>query len=166
MRTARLLATLAALGLAFFAATASARSLRYPQTGDPAFLVEVPEDWTSRTDKGNCIVGSGDHALAFSLNIVTSTLPVDQIATKALEIQKVSPTPNRETVSIAGYGGVAYSWTASKADTTVDITLMIVRIDSTHIAICSTAVAGASSPEVRKIANWFVQDLQISRPAP
>ena len=97
MTFTRLLATFAALGLVFVAATASARNLRYPQSGDPTFSMEVPEDWTSRTDTaGNFVVVSGDHAIAYSMNVFTVSGTADEVARKALETRRITPIPEKQ----------------------------------------------------------------------
>lgn len=167
MTAARYLAAFAALGLVFFTATASARSLRYPQSGDPAFSMEVPEDWSSRTDNsGNFIVVSGDRAIAYSMNVFVVRASADEVARNALEVRKVTPVPEKQRVSISGSEGVAYKWKASNAtNAKLDITLMVVQVDATHVANCTEILVESGSPEAHQIAKWFVQDLQISRPA-
>jgi hypothetical protein len=168
MTAVRGLSLVMALGLACLAATASARSLRFPESGDPAFYMELPDGWTTRKDpSGNLIVLSADHAIAFSLNVFTERTTADEIARKALALQKVTPIPDRQRASIWGFDGVSYHWRSVNASNIkLEMTLIVVQIDATHVANCTKLVSEASSPETHQIADWFVRDLRISRAAP
>jgi hypothetical protein len=168
MTAVRRLSVLMALGLSCVAATASARSLRFPEAGDPAFYMELPDDWTTRKDpSGNLIVLSADHAIAFSLNVFNEQVTADDVARKALAVQKVTPIPDRQRASIWGFDGVSYHWRSVNASNVkLEMTLIVVQIDATHVANCTKIVSEASSPETYQIADWFVHDLRISRLRP
>lgn len=168
MIAARGLSIVAALALVCLATTAFARSVRFPELGDPAFYMELPDDWTTRKDpSGNLIVLSADHAIVFSMNIFAEKVTADEIALKALALQKVTPTPTKQRASIWGFEGVSYHWRSVNASNVkLEMTLMVVQIDETHVANCTKLVSEASAPETHQIADWFVRDLRISRARP
>ncbi len=161
---ARGLAVVAALAFAFCAATASARVLRQPETGDPALEVEIPDDWIASKDKSaNLIVRSADSSAAFALNVLTNSRPLDVLARAVFAAQKISQVPDSRPGSIAGHAGLSYDWTvATPGKSTVHMTLTLVQIDPTHVANATKVLADISSAETRQIANWIAQDLRIA----
>ena len=166
------LSVVVALYAALFAAQAAvAKEVRFPATGDPSFSLRMPDDWT--TDEGDddsLLVASGDHSMAFTLMLETSDKPfdddiLDEIATVALKVGKAAPPKRKETTSISGFPGFSYpSATTNDAGDIVGLTLYIIRIDETHLALFSRIEAADNSPAQRKIADAVLRSMTISPP--
>jgi hypothetical protein len=166
------LSLLVALHAVLFAVQpAVAKDVRFPATGNPAFSLRIPDDWT--TDEGDddsLLVASGDRSMAFTLLLETSDKPwdddaLDEIATVALRVAKASPPKRKEAASISGFPGFSYpSATTNDAGDVVRLTLYIIRIDKTHLALFNRIEAADNSPAQRKIADTVLRSMTISPP--
>lgn len=155
----------------FTAQAAAAREVRFPATGNPAFSFRMPDDWT--TDEGDddsLVVTSADRIMAFTVMLETSTDPfdddvLDEIAKVALKVAKAAPPKRKEAASISGFQGFSYaSATTNDAGAVVRLTLYLIRIDKTHLAICSRLEAADNSPAQRKVADEVLRSMKISPP--
>lgn len=166
------LSFLVALHAVLFAAQpAVAKDVRFPAAGNPAFSLRIPDDWTTEEgDDDSLLVASGDHSMAFTLLLETSDKPwdddaLDEIATVALRVAKASPPKRKEAASISGFPGFSYpSATTNDAGEVVRLTLYIIRIDKTHLALFNRIEAADNSPAQRKIAEAVLRSMTISPP--
>lgn len=166
------LSILVALYAVLFAAQpAVAKEVRFPATGTPAFSLRIPDDWT--TDEGDddsLLVASSDHSMGFTLLLETSDKPVDddtldEIATVALKVAKAAPPKRKEAASISGFPGFSYpSATTNDAGDVVRLTVYIIRIDKTLLALFSRIEAVGNSPAQRKIAEAVLRSMKIIPP--
>lgn len=150
---------------------AVAKDMRFPATGNPAFSFRMPDDWTTEEgDDDSLLVASGDHSMAFTLMLETSDEPfnddiLDEIATVAFKVAKAAPPKRKEAASIAGFPGFSYASAATNdAGAIVRLTLYLVRIDKTHLAVCNRIEAADNSPTQRKIADTVLRGMTISPP--
>ena len=155
----------------FTAQAAVAKDVRFPATGNPAFSFRMPDDWTTEEgDDDSLLVASGDHSMAFTLLIETSNDPfdddiLDEIATVALKVAKAAPPKRKEAASISGFPGFSYpSATTNDAGAVVRLTLYLIRIDKTHLALFSRIEAADNSPAQQKIAEAVLRSMTISPP--
>ncbi len=166
------LSVVVALYAVLFAAQAAvAKEVRFPATGNPAFSLRMPDDWTTEEgDDDSLLVASGDHSMAFTLMLETSDEPLDddlldEIARVALKVAKAAPAKRKEAASMAGFPGFSYaSATTNDAGTVIRVTLYLVRIDKTHLAVCNRIEAADNSPAQRKIADTVLRSMTISPP--
>jgi len=166
------LSLLVALHAVLFAVQpAVAKDVRFPATGNPAFSLRIPDDWT--TDEGDddsLLVASGDRSMAFTLLLETSDKPwdddaLDEIATVALKVAKASPPKRKDATAISGFQGFSYpSATTNDAGDVVRLTLYIIRIDKTHLALFNRIEAADNSPTQRKIAEAVLRSMTIIPP--
>ena len=163
---------MAALWIGLFAVQAAfAGDVRFPATGDPAFSFRMPDDWTAEEDDLNSLLlVSGDHSTSFSLLLDTSDEPLDdaildEIARVALKVAKADPAKSKKPASISGFPGFSYTTTTTnKAGVLIRLTLILVRIDATHLASCTMIEAANNSPAQRKSADAVLRNMTISRP--
>jgi hypothetical protein len=152
-------ACLGALGLA---PPAAAEIERLPLSGMPAFVVDVPADWSAKhDDTGDLLLVPNDSSGLVLLTIVelpdgdTGTLPA--FAAQTLKAAGAAPCTRTEPASIAGESGEAFYSTLPEEGVTmalrlVAVRLVAVRLDATHVA--AEVVArnpGLSAPQSRSI---------------
>ncbi|WP_422016840.1 hypothetical protein [Reyranella sp.] len=157
--------------VSFAAQPAVAKDVRFPATGNPAFSLRIPDDWTTEEgDDDSLLVASGDHSMAFTLMLETGDAPwdddtIDEIATVALKVAKAAPPKRKDAVSISGCPGFSYPSAATNdAGDVVRLTLYILRIDKTRLALFSRIEAADNSPAQRKIAEAVLGSMKISPP--
>lgn len=161
--TARLgRAALAALSLAF-AAEADARELRYPAKGDPAIILQVPDDWTDKPDgDGNWLVVSADHTTSFVMSQGTSKGPLDDAAKAMLHMANATPPMNVEPTSVSGQAGFAIESTMKTAGgTPLQLKMIIVRLGERGYMLCTKFERETNSPEQHKLADAVLQSMKI-----
>lgn len=163
---------LVALCAVLFAAQAAvAKDVRFPAAGNPAFSLRIPDDWTTEEgDDDSLVVASGNHSMGFTLMLETGDTPwdddaLDEIATVALKVAKAAPPKRKDAVSISGFPGFSYpSATTNDAGDVVKLTLYIIRIDKTHLALFNRIEVADNSPAQRKIAEAVLRSMKISPP--
>lgn len=155
----------------FVAQPAVAKEVRFPATGTPAFSLRVPNDWmTDEGDDDSLLVASSDHSMGFTLLLETTDEPVDddaldEIATVALRVAKAAAPKRRDAASVSGFTGFSYpSATTNDAGDIVRLTLYILRIDKTHLALFGRIEAVGISPAQRKIADAVLRSMKIIPP--
>jgi len=161
----RLIAILASACLSLLAVQPSvAKDMRFPESGDPAFSFQMPNDWTSRVDgDGNLLLTSGDRSTAFSLSHVVDSSSLDDIANGALGVAKADETRTRTPATISGFSGLSYTTTMKNdAGVKLRVKLVIVRIDKTHAASCTKIEAETSSAEQRRVADAVLASMKLT----
>lgn len=155
----------------FAAQPAVAKDVRFPTTGTPAFSLRIPDDWTTEEgDDDSLLLASRDHSMAFTLMLETSEQPwdddtLDEIATVALRVAKAAPPKRKDATSISGFPGFSYpSATTNDAGEVVKLTVYIIRIDKTHLALFNRIEVADNSPAQRKIAEAVLRSMKISPP--
>jgi hypothetical protein len=144
------------------ARTAEAREIRLPESGVPAMVVQVPDDWMNRPDGSNLLVGAADHSasLAFSLAEYEGDLEhAAQAIMKevgAVGISKLGPA------SIGAFTGSAYfSTIANKSGANVTVHLVIVRVDAKHIAAATLVETLSATMEQRQAAQQVLDNTRV-----
>jgi len=153
--------------VSFAAQPAVAKDVRFPATGNPAFSLRIPDDWTTEEgDDDSLLVASGDHSMAFTLMLETGDKPwdddaLDEIATVALKVAKAAPPKRKDAVAISGFPGFSYpSATTNDAGDVVRLTVYIIQIDKTHLALFNRIEVASNSPAQRKIADFIANQGQ------
>jgi hypothetical protein len=162
-------AVIAALvGAAVFAAgVAQAEVERLPAAGAPAFQVDVPTGWTTNRDgDGNLYVIAGDHSAVLVLNMVTandaSSVTLDAFAATALSHANATPFSRKDATSLAGRSAVAYiSTIPNQSVGTVQIRLVLARVDATHIAVESELIQPNASAAQTHAFDGLIGRLEI-----
>ena len=157
--------------VSFAAQPAVAKDVRFPATGNPAFSLRIPDDWTTEEgDDDSLVVASGNHSMAFTLMLETGDAPwdddaLDEIATVALKVAKAAPPKRKDAVAISGFPGFSYpSATTNDAGDVVRLTVYIIQIDKTHLALFNRIEVASNSPAQRKIAEAVLRSMKISPP--
>ena len=150
-----------------FASSVSAKDMRFPASGNPAFSFRMPDNWTSSIDpSGNLLLASANRSTGFSLTHAVSSASLDELANEALGIAKADETRARAPASISGFAGVSYTTTMkNEAGVKLRVKVVVVRIDKTHVASCTKIEAESNSAEDRKVAETVLQSMKLS-PAP
>lgn len=156
---------LAVLCGAFASGLARAREVRFPQTGDPAFTLQIPDDWTSRLDDdGNMIVTTADKSAGFSFSIVTYKGKLDDAASEMMQAAKAEPPVNMGADSISRYRGYDYDTTMTNSSGVhLKVHTVLVKLDPKNIASATMITDSAISPEQMRSAEAVLKSAALSR---
>ncbi len=134
------LVTACVLGVALLSAGAvQATPARTPETGDPAFVVDVPEGWTViREEDGNMKVKAPDSSAVLLLNLSAvsdlANTTDEAIGRQILTASNARTTPTVEPASIGGIRGHALTSTiVNDSGTVVTLRVVVIFIDATHV---------------------------------
>ena len=154
----RLFIAAALSAFALVAVPAQAGVEHQPQSGTPAYEVDVPDGWqVSRDADGNMYLLANDHSGGLVLNIIggidTTSLNLDDLANQSLKVANAPPFTRSEAATIGGVNGMAYySEIAQTGGGTVSVRLTLVKVDATHVAsdaaIRSAAITPAQSSAI------------------
>jgi hypothetical protein len=113
---------------------AKAETLRFPATGDPAFVVDLPDGWTHQLDaNGNMLALAADKFAGMSLSIENYSGRLDDLASG---IQAGgAQLHNTGAAKVSGYRGFTYdSAGVSPNGAPAHIHMILVKLDDTHAA--------------------------------
>lgn len=118
---------------------ASAKEIRHPETGLPAYVFTLPDEWTTQpAEQGNLILLSPTRTAVLVILLAKSNEPLDKIAKEGLETAPAVPDGRKEPVEISGCAGFTWYGTMKNAkDLTLNLEMSIVRVDSDHVASAS-----------------------------
>ena len=157
----------AVLGLALLPATASARDLRHPASGEPAFTITVPDDWTAvMLDAGKSLsITSADRRIGFALTIATTDQSPEEIAKSAVTASKGTQLETKPT-SISGIAGKSYSWIYTNAGgIKLHATMILVQLDGKWLASCTGLEVDGNSPADHQRAETAMQSVKLIKGA-
>ena len=158
---------LAVLALVLLPAAASARDLRHPASGEPAFTMTVPDDWTAVTVDGGKSLGvtSADRRMGFALTIATTDQSLEEIAKSAVTGSKGTQLEIKPT-SISGLAGQSYSWIYVNAGgIKLRATMVLVQLDGRRLASCTELEADGNSPADHQLADKVMQSVKLVKGA-
>ena len=93
---------------------AAANDLQYPETGPVAFVLHLPDTWTTKLDDlGNMLIISPDHTSSLSLTVAQEDanslkLTADEFANATLAVAQAEPFNKHEPSSIGGISAEGY----------------------------------------------------------
>ncbi|MBL6937804.1 MAG: hypothetical protein ISS15_17055 [Alphaproteobacteria bacterium] len=164
---------LASFTLAALAAGARAENLRYPETGDPAFVITTPDGWTHTVNaNGNLIVFNEPHTASINFKIGELDGSLDELAAKAASTPDGMPPANRGTADIAGgYKGTVYeSKFVTPGGVKTDLRMILVRLDegdffeSGHFAAAVLLTAEGINDDQRDAARAVLANARLTAP--
>jgi hypothetical protein len=145
------------------AGSAQAREVRYPASGTPAFVFQVPDDWNTRLDSSNnMIVGTADHSGGFSFSLIEysesieTAAPIILKSAGAVGVTKLGPAHIGPCKGFDYFGTITNSTGAQ-----ISVHLVIVRVDSTHVATATLIGVLSSTQEQRKATQVVLEGAQI-----
>jgi len=113
MKFAVLVGRLAAVLLCVaIAAEASARELRHPASGAPAFTVQVPDNWTHQVTDDNLIAVSQDKTMSIVVAFWTHTGSLEEAAKIMLEGGGATAPTGKMPASLSGLPGFSFDSTS------------------------------------------------------
>ena len=159
----RLLA-LAILSVLLVAKTAQAEAVRLPASGDPAFVVDLPDGWMHRVDDGgNLILGAPDHSAAFSLSIFEYSGALDDAAVGVMKAAKAGPPQNTGPAEVSSYRGYIYdSAIVNDAGVKFNLHCLMVKLDTAHVASLSMITGADDSPEEYAAARVVLNGVTLT----
>jgi hypothetical protein len=132
------------LALAWLAPlSALAKDVRFPETGFPAYVIVLPDDWTTQAaEQGNLLLFSPNRTTVMVVLMAESNEPLDKIAKEALELAPAVPDGRKEPTEISGCEGFTWFATMKNANNlTLNLEMSIVRIDPEHVSSASLILA-------------------------
>jgi hypothetical protein len=157
----------AVLALVLPPTAAVARDLRHPASGEPAFTITVPDDWTAATlDAGKSLsITSADRRIGFALTIATTDQSPDEIARSAVAASKGTQLETKPT-SISGIAGKSYSWIYTNAGgIKLHAIMVLVQLDDKWLASCTGLEVDGNSPADHQLANTAMQSVKLLKGA-
>lgn len=154
---------LAVLGLMLLPATVSARDLRHPASGEPAFVITVPDDWAAVTlDAGKSLsITSADRRIGFALTIATTDQSPEEIVKSAVKASKGTQLETKPT-SISGIAGQSYSWIYVNAGgIKLHATMILIQLDGKWLASCTGLEVDGNSPADHQRAETAMQSVKL-----
>lgn len=123
--------------------TASAKDIRFPAKGFPAYVFILPDDWSSEADDyGNLLMSSATHVTSLVIIIGVGPEALDEIARVALETAKATPYDHKEPAEISGCKGFTYfSNMTNPSGVQIKLEMTIVRVDARNFASASLLLA-------------------------
>jgi hypothetical protein len=170
MKFGLLFGRLAAVLLCIAIATgAAARELRHPVRGEPAFTVQVPDNWIHEVDSDdNLIVVSQDRSASLVFSLGTFGGSLEDVAKKMFQVADATAPTGKMPASISGQSGFSVDSTMKNAKGHVlQLKLTIVRIGVRGYGTATTIEVPGISPEQRQLADAVMQSVRIvGAPAP
>jgi hypothetical protein len=152
------------LALAFLAPAASARDLRHPASGQPAFTLTVPDTWTVQpVDKGKSLsISSDDRRLGFALTVDTSKKSMEEIIKEVLAATRASLLETKAT-SISGFPGRSYIWTqVNSGGVKLRVTMIMIPLEGGWLVSCTKLEVDGNSPAEQQLADTVLQSVKLT----
>jgi hypothetical protein len=143
-----------------------AKTVRFPEAGDPAFQIEVPDDWLVKEDgRGNLLIGTADRSAGFSLSLAKVEGDLDVLAGEIMKVAQADLLPGKIPASVSGLQGFTYAG-SKKNDAGVELkmTLTLLRAGKGYTASLSKLVAASSRPQQQETAEAFLKSIEIIPP--
>ncbi len=145
------------------APTSPARTVRFPTSGVPAFVVDLPAGWASSTDKYNNFELKADDgccSVQLTMNIDPASVsePIEQSAAEILKGAGAAPYSMRVYDALGGLP--AQSFVSKMNSTGSDITLTLAKIDAGHMAVAAR-ITRADQPDAQARAKDLVTIVRI-----
>ncbi|HWY60544.1 MAG TPA: hypothetical protein VNW15_01455 [Rhizomicrobium sp.] len=151
------------LALLLWAGAAEATDIRFPETGNPAYAFQIPDDWVASTDtEGNMQVQQRINKVLLVLAIGPDAgASLDEFAADMLKAAGADPSERREPATLGGRQGyIYYSVMDNPSDPSglrINIRLTLVKPDASSIASCALLI-DASANDADIAASEAVQN--------
>ena len=152
------------LALALLApSTASAKELRFPESGVPAYAIVLPDDWTTQpAADGNLLLFSANRTAVMVVLVAASTEPLDKIAQEALKLAPAVPDGRKNPTEISGCEGFTWFGTImNPKNLALNLEMSIVRVDPEHVASASLVLATDITPADMTAARLVRSGLKL-----
>ena len=119
-------------------AVATAKELRFPEIGDVAFVMDVPDNWVVSRVGPNLLLKGPDHSSSVALAVIQNKdeakAPDDDLAKAIFKASNAEPFSKHEPGAIGGIKAEAYySKTTNTKNLNVLYKLMIVKVAKTYV---------------------------------
>jgi len=147
------------------AAPAAAKIMRFTQQGDSALVFHMPDDWTTNIDiatEAETLVSPGNHGLV-SLSILADHRALAAVAAQVLKAADADTGDAPRALSVSTKE--AYAVTAPRAGGgTLALSLLVIRVDPDHVAVCLALVPLGSTPAQTAAADGILETIRVSPP--
>jgi hypothetical protein len=154
----------AAIGILLFAGAAAAETVRFPETGDPAFVIQTPDGWTHMPDgNGNMLLVAGDKSASYALTIGTYSGTLDDLAADSMKVAGANPPQQMGPTAISGFRGNMYdSDMSNDKGTHINVHLVIVKLDASRMASITRLTIDGISADDYAAANSVLANTAIT----
>lgn len=162
-------ALLASFTLAALTVAAQAENLRYPETGDPAFVIVTPDGWTHTVNSaGNLIVFNEAHTASINFKIGELAGSLDELAAKSASTPDGMPPANKGPGDFgSGYPGTVYqSKLVTSAGVKTDLRMILVKLDDRHFAAGVLLTAEGIKDDQLAAASTVLAGARLTTPPP
>jgi hypothetical protein len=143
--------------------TASAKEVRFPETGFPAYSFILPDDWKSQADtSGNLIMVNPNRTVSFVIMIGKTNEPIDVVAQDAFTVAKATPSDRTEPAEISGHKGRTYFATMmGPKELKLNLEMTIVQVGDSHIGSASLILVPGLTPADETAARLVRNALKL-----
>jgi hypothetical protein len=147
------------------ASPAAAKIMRFSQQGDSALVFHMPDDWTTNIDiatEAETLVSPGNNGLV-SLSILAEHRALAAVAAEVLKDASAAAPGSSRALSVSTKE--AYAITAQRAgDGRLSLSLLVIRVDPDHVAVCLVLIPEGSTPAQIAAANGILDTIRVSPP--
>ncbi len=142
---------------------ASAREVRFPEKGLPAFAFLLPDDWTTQeAAEGNMLLLSPNRHTVIVINMAASADAPDKVAQGALVGAKAPEAKRKEPAEISGCPGVTlFSEMTNATGVHMELELTVVKADPAHCAAATLILADGRSNDEAAFARLVRNGMKI-----
>ncbi|HWE47833.1 MAG TPA: hypothetical protein VG407_17570 [Caulobacteraceae bacterium] len=152
--------------LAGAAAPAAAKIMRFQQQGETAFVYHIPDDWTANReiDSGaETLRGPGPGGGLIALAIVGDGRTLADIGASCITSAGGTPVAPQRTLTVSGKEALYYVEPGVSGGT-LDMKLLVVRVDATHVGMAMELTSPHATPEQDAVADAVVDSIRVSPP--
>jgi len=145
---------------------AQAATLRLPASGNPAAVVDMPDDWSSQpTTADSLLLLDGSHTASLAITIDAYAGTLDQLAAQTMKEVGASPPRNSGSTAVSGYRGYIYdSEMTNDSGVHINVHMIAVKLDDAHFASMTLMtvgnITGAQSEAASGVLNGVTLTVQ------
>jgi hypothetical protein len=116
-----------------------ATDIVFPPDKEPALHFTTPEGWTSTADSiGNLLIKAPNASSALSVALPDSpdleSITIDDFRKAVMKAGNTTYSDKSEPITVSGLAGTVYYGTMNSNAVPLDVKMIVIRIDSSHIA--------------------------------
>ncbi len=145
--------------------SAKAETFRFPETGDPAFVIVSPDGWTHKPDgDGNMLILAGDSSASLALTIGAFSGTLDELAAGAMKTAGANPPQNMGPTAMSGYRGYMYDTDMTNSHGVhINVHMVCLKLDESHIASATLLTITDATGGQYAAARGVLDDMTLTR---
>lgn len=143
-------------------ASADAREVRVPESGFPAAVLELPDDWTVEMMQGGTAnIQPPGRKAGVMAQVVEASLPPGTFDQAEIVMSMNGVPAKGQAITVSGLRAFKFVATQTQQGTTGTMTTVEVMIDNSHLAIVSTMTTDQTPAEYKTQAGSIIESMKI-----